>query len=405
MLGMTNASNHLNNQLWIFWKEPSLILIQTVECPQIIHCQFTSAAMHGPLWISSVYGRHTRAERTALWNTISSRAPSIHPWIIGGDFNCIHSLDQHKGNCNPCNNSVEDFRECMEAGNLLYTHPSGGHFSWSGKRSNGKLWRRLDHVFSNQQMLDRTSSLQLSMLSKGASDHRPFLLDLSLDTYSGPKPFRFLDLWVSHHTLEGTIRSFWENNKTYNGMKGLGRKLKDLKAILSKWSKEEFGNIFQQLKEAESRASRAQDHFEANPNPESLVEFNKANAELLLFSKRETDFWRQKSCIRWLKEGDASTTFFHNVVKNRRQKLRISSIKDDLGLNIEGDSNIASHAIDYYTKIYSEESVSINPELLSYIPKNINEGDNQMLCAVPQEEEIRGAIWDLNSHSAPGPDG
>ncbi|VFQ91682.1 unnamed protein product [Cuscuta campestris] len=28
-----------------------------------------------------------------------------------------------------------------------------------------------------------------------------------------------------------------------------------------------------------------------------------------------------------------------------------------------------------------------------------------MLCAVPQEEEIRGAIWDLNSHSAPGPDG
>ncbi|VFQ83447.1 unnamed protein product [Cuscuta campestris] len=167
----------------------------------------------------------------------------------------------------------------------------------------------------------------------------------------------FLDLWVSHHTLEGTIRSFWQSNKTYNGMKGLGRKLKDLKAILSKWSKEEFGNIFQQLKEAESRASRAQDHFEANPNPESLVEFNKANAELLLFSKRETDFWRQKSCIRWLKEGDASTKFFHNVVKNRRQKLRISSIKDDLGLNIEGDSNIASHAIDYYTKIYSEESV------------------------------------------------
>ncbi|VFQ77269.1 unnamed protein product [Cuscuta campestris] len=316
------------------------------------------AAMHGPLWISSVYGRHTRAERTALWNAISYRAPSIHPWNIGGDFNCIHSIDQHKGNCNPCNNSVENFRECMEAGNLLYIHPSGGHFSWSGKRSNGKLWRRLDHVFSNQQMLDRTSSLQLSMLSKGASDHRPFLLNLSLDTYSGPKPFRFLDLWVSHHTLEGTIRSFWENNKTYNGMKGLGRKLKDLKAILSKWSKEEFGNIFHQLKEAESRASRAQDHFEANPNPESLVQFNKANAELLFFSKRETDFWRQKSCIRWLKEGDASTKFFHNVVKNRRQKLRISSIKDDLGLNIEGDSNIASHAIDYYTKIYSEESVS-----------------------------------------------
>ncbi|VFQ97147.1 unnamed protein product, partial [Cuscuta campestris] len=39
------------------------------------------------------------------------------------------------------------------------------------------------------------------------------------------------------------------------------------------------------------------------------------------------------------------------------------------------------------------------------IPNIINGEDNLMLCAVPQEEEIRGAIWDLNSHSAPGPDG
>ncbi|VFQ80611.1 unnamed protein product [Cuscuta campestris] len=404
-LGMTNASSHLNNQLWIFWKEPSLTLIQTIECTQIIHCQFNSAALHSPLWISSVYGRHTRAERANLWNAISSWNVGMDPWILGGDFNCIHSLDQHKGNCNPCYKSVEDFRECMEASNLLYIHPSGGHFSWSGKRSQGKLWRRLDHIFGNQHLMDRANRVHLSMLRKGASDHRPFLLELSMNTYSGPKPFRFLDLWVSHHTLESTIKSFWENNKTYNGMKGLGRKLKDLKAILTKWSKDDFGNIFHQLKEAESRASRAQDHFEANPNPESLVEFNKSNAELLLLSKRETDFWRQKSCIRWLKEGDASAKFFHNVVKNRRQKLRISSLKDDHGRTIEEASNIALHAIDYYTNIYSDEPVSIDPQLLSYIPNIINGEDNLMLCAVPQEEEIRGAIWDLNSHSAPGPDG
>ncbi|VFQ64013.1 unnamed protein product [Cuscuta campestris] len=351
-LRMTNASSHLNNQLWIFWKEPSLTLIQTIECTQIIHCQINSAALHSPLWISSVYGRHTRAERANLWNAISSWNVGMDPWILGGDFNCIHSLDQHKGNCNPCYNSVEDFRECMEASNLLYIHPSGGHFSWSGKRSQGKLWRRLDHIFGNQHLMDRANRVHLSMLSKGASDHMPFLLELSIDTYSGPKPFRFLDLW-----------------------------------------------------EAESRASRAQDHFEANPNPESLVEFNKSNVELLLLSKRETDFWRQKSCIRWLKEGDASTKFFHNVVKNRRQKLRISSIKDDHGRTIEEASNIALHAIDYYTNIYSDEPVSIDPQLLSYIPNIINGEDNLMLCAVPQEEEIRGAIWDLNSHSAPGPDG
>ncbi|VFQ76030.1 unnamed protein product [Cuscuta campestris] len=254
-------------------------------------------------------------------------------------------------------------------------------------------------------MVDSVNNLHLSMLSKGASDHRPLLLELAVNSYNGPKPFRFLDMWVSHHTLEGTIRSFWEDNKTFNGMSGLGQKLKALRSILTKWSKEEFGHVFHNLKEAESNAKRAQDSFEANPNPESLVEFNKANAQLLLLSKRETEFWRQKSSIKWLKEGDASTKFFHNVVKNRRQKIHISSIKDELGKIYEGDNNIASHAITYYTNIYSPEPVCDDNLLFSYIPNLIGEEDNNMICTIPLEEEIRGAVWDLNANSAPGPDG
>ncbi|VFQ69344.1 unnamed protein product [Cuscuta campestris] len=404
-LGMTHASSHRNKQLWILWKEPILTLIQTIELPQVTLCQFNSAILKGPLWISAVYGRHTRSERAALWNAITSWTNDMIPWVIGGDFNCIHSMDQHKGSCNPCYQSVEDFRDCIEANNLLYIQPSGGHFSWSGTRSKGKVWRRLNHVFSNQQMVDSVNNLHLSMLSKGASDHRPLLLEFAVNSYNGPKPFRFLDMWVSHHTLEGTIRCFWENNKTFNGMSGLGQKLKALKSILTKWSKEEFGNDFHNLKEAESNAKRAQDSFEANPNPESLVEFNKANAELLLLSKRETEFWQQKSSIKWLKDGDASTKFFHNVVKNRRQKLHISSIKDELGRIYEGNNNIASHAITYYTNIYSPEPVCDDNLLFSYIPNLIGEADNNMICTIPFEEEIRGAVWDLNANSAPGPDG
>ncbi|VFQ82108.1 unnamed protein product, partial [Cuscuta campestris] len=70
---------------------------------------------------------------------------------------------------------------------------------------------------------------------------------------------------------------------------GLSAKLKELRKSLRTWNKDIFGNVFQNLKEAEYKANSAQDKFEQNSNPENLVEFNKANAELLLQSKRETE--------------------------------------------------------------------------------------------------------------------
>ncbi|VFQ64221.1 unnamed protein product [Cuscuta campestris] len=261
-LGMTHAASFLHNQLWIFWMEPTLTLLQTVELEQVVHCHFNSPTSPSPIWISSIYGKHSRSSRKTLWESISKCNPGTQPWILGGDFNCIHNIDEHKGNTEPCHNSIEDFRNCMEANNLLYLPPSGGHFSWSGSRSSGKVWRRLDHIFCTQPVLDQFPTLSLEMLSKGSSDHRPLLLKYSLSSFSGHKPFKFLNMWTSHHSLEATIRNFWESNKTFNGMQGLANKLKALKPILIKWNGEVFGNIFQKLNDAEASAQTTQTFYE-----------------------------------------------------------------------------------------------------------------------------------------------
>ncbi|CAH9134253.1 unnamed protein product [Cuscuta epithymum] len=39
-----------------------------------------------------------------------------------------------------------------------------------------------------------------------------------------------------------------------------------------------------------------------------------------------------------------------------------------------------------------------------HIPEIINQEDNDFLTAMPTEEEIKSAIWDLNQNGAPGPD-
>ncbi|VFQ94874.1 unnamed protein product [Cuscuta campestris] len=404
-LGITHAASFLHNQLWIFWMEPTLTLLQTVELEQVVHCHFNSPTSPGPIWISSIYGKHSRSSRKTFWESISKCNPRTQPWILGGDFNCIHNIDEHKGNTEPCHNPIEDFRNCMEANNLLYLPPSGGHFSWSGSRSSGKVWRRLDHIYCTQPVLDQFPTLSLEMLSKGSSDHRPLLLKYSLSSFSGHKPFKFLNMWTSHHSLEATIRSFWERNKTFNGMQGLANKLKALKPILIKWNGEVFGNIFQKLKDAEASAQTTQTFYEANPSPDSLVAANKANAELVLITKREAEFWQQKAGIKWIKEGDTNSKFFHNLVKGKRLRLHISSIKNDEGKILEDKTEVATFTVNFFTKLYKADSVSGDPHIFSFIPKLINDEDNKLICTLPLGEEVKKAVWDLNESSALGPDG
>lgn len=43
--------------------------------------------------------------------------------------------------------------------------------------------------------------------------------------------------------------------------------------------------------------------------------------------KNEESKWRQKSRLRWLKEGDKNTSFFHFVSKSRRAKNHIFRLK------------------------------------------------------------------------------
>jgi len=47
--------------------------------------------------------------------------------------------------------------------------------------------------------------------------------------------------------------------------------------------------------------------------------------------KQEEIFWRKKSKVQWLKEGERNTRFFHRSTMVNRAHNRISSIKDEEG--------------------------------------------------------------------------
>lgn len=80
-----------------------------------------------------------------------------------------------------------------------------------------------------------------------------------------------------------------------------------------------FGNIFLRKKRIAARLRGIQKKFETKYN------FFLANLQEHLLKeyihvlKNELDFWRIKSRIIWLNDGDAGTKFFHKSTINNRK--------------------------------------------------------------------------------------
>ncbi|VFQ96159.1 unnamed protein product [Cuscuta campestris] len=130
-LGFSKGFFALNNKLWFLWKDDLLSLHTVIEETQILTCGFKYAASSSTLWISSVYGLHSRVEREGLWTSLRSLAPRSEPWIIGGDFNTVVSITEHKGEVCPDLGSIRDFANAISDCELVSPPFLGSQFTWT----------------------------------------------------------------------------------------------------------------------------------------------------------------------------------------------------------------------------------------------------------------------------------
>lgn len=54
--------------------------------------------------------------------------------------------------------------------------------------------------------------------------------------------------------------------------------------------------------------------------------------------------------MKWLKEGERKTKFFHALVKELRSSLKVRSIKNDQGDNLEQQDKITIVTIEFYER-------------------------------------------------------
>ncbi|XP_070041267.1 uncharacterized protein [Nicotiana tomentosiformis] len=193
-------------------------------------------------------------------------------------------------------------------------------------------------------------TIEVEYLIRTGLDHAPLLITCRVQATNFVKPFRFLNFRTKHATFMDVVRLNWEVDFIGDSFLMFKQKIKRVKAALSKWSRETFGDIFKQLAILKDIVTVKEMLFEEEPTTENMIVLQKAQSELKKYLSNEEQYWKQKAGMTWFVEGDKNTSFFHNHVNGKRKKLQLKRIKSGSGVWIEDQEQLATAAVDFYQK-------------------------------------------------------
>ncbi|XP_026420217.1 uncharacterized protein LOC113316214 [Papaver somniferum] len=363
-----NSVSNKKGNIWLFWSktlpEPTVVSMSS---------QMITVSVGGFL-VSGVHAHVGVVQRRFLWTKMELISDLKQPWMTIGDFNSITSSEEKIGGRTVNRKSMQEFNTCLANCELIQAPKNGLQHSWSNcQHGNRRILCNLDRVVYNQLWFQKNEDWSYKVGLRIASDHSPLLGG----NVAVPKPknvlWKFQKMWSSHPGF--------------------------MEVVLQCWSEEK-------LKEAEEEVKEAMIDSDLNPFDTAALD-RLVTAENNLNSKEVhlSTMLKQKARVKWVNEWSANTSFFYTNFKIRQSRNFISELQDHNGDITTDQAKIADTLIQHFQKKFQFQDVVNDDTLLEAIQKVINEEDQQMLDAIPDEEEIKSTIFHMDPDSSPGPDG
>ncbi|XP_038983681.1 uncharacterized protein LOC120111194 [Phoenix dactylifera] len=400
-------SQGLSGGIVALWKRGVATIDVFHNCSQQV-IMTISEPNAAPWVLCGVYASTNHRTRRVLWDELTHLLALGLPAVMVGDFNCILEESEKRGG-RAFTDSVDrrEFRDFLSRNGLVDLGFSGPRFTWCNNQSGrARVWERLDRVVASTDWLIRFPSYRVSHLTRIASDHCPLLFSTASGS-SHRSPFRFEKVWLSFPQSWDIVRGAWGLPVHGDAMQRISRKLELTKRRLRRWNREVVGDIFRKLEDVEGAIAALQSREDqVGVLPEAdMVSLRGLLATHHSILRQHEIFWRQKSRIQWVREGDRNTSFFHRSTVIRRQRNTIRSLRDERGLWVDDDSAISHILLEFFRSRWTEDSGSDVAGLLPRAESQIGVAANALLVRPVTEGEVREAVWALGEDRAPGPDG
>ncbi|KAJ8768783.1 hypothetical protein K2173_023687 [Erythroxylum novogranatense] len=360
---LCNYEYAVNGRIWILWK-PGILIQSIAASDQSITCSFRSG---------------------------------LHPWFIVGDFNIIADPSESSSSqlSSQLLHDMDDFKEWMCAAGVQ-DHPFlGSTFTWTNNQCDGFLARKLDRVL--------VSGDWFGVFDRSGVE---FLAPHSLCSQA----FQVFNFWTRHPDFLAIVEDSWKVPIAGSPMLRLFLKLKRLKVVLRRLNKECYADISPKVltkrKELDDLQLKVLRPNVDIPIVEQTVKVYKEYRALLLV---EESFYKQKSGVQCIKEGDANTKFYHCSVKSQLCKSQIRLLLNEQGDYVDTKAGLAEVVVSYFSKLLGEKDPHVIVPDLSLLrdllPGSIGETKKLMLVQDISRDEVRKVMFALGGEKAPGPDG
>lgn len=324
-------------------------------------------------------------------------------WCVLGDFNSIKSTEERKGVvCHHRSGEIELFCNFIEMCGLIDLPLIGRKFTWY--KPDGRAMSRLDRFLISEEWLNYWGNLSQWGLQRSVSDHCAVILKEKESNW-GPKPFRMMRCWEEMVGYEDFVKKEWAGLKV-SGWKGfvLKEKLKGIKVKLKGWHNDHFGNMGSRIQEEKEELHRLDMKGEVDGlNEEEVRRRRMCTIKLNRLSSLQCSLLWQKSRMKWLKEGDANSKFFHRCIQRRRKVNEILGLDFD-GSFINGVEPLRREIRGYFENHFLNGDWE-RPQFGNIHIPSLGLAESEYLTNSFSEEEIKDAVWNCDSYKSPGPDG
>lgn len=159
----------------------------------------------------------------------------------------------------------------------------------------------------------------------GCSDHVRCRILLQPEQRKPRHPFKFTNALVDTPGFMPMLKDYLSTSgPLYNSTSAMFRqskKLKDLKPLVRKLSKENLGDIEKKTKTAWIKLCECQGKPLTNPSQEAMKEEATAYERWMFLSRLEEKIVSHKEKLRWLNVGDGNNKQFYQAVKTREIRM------------------------------------------------------------------------------------